>query len=485
MNIKRQRLRYITNDFLASALGWCVFYVYRFDLTGHITHHTLEGFFSDPQVIQNLILSPFVWVGLFAFSGYYHQPYFRSYLDELQNTLSTVVVGTLLFFFSIVIDDVPIVDDEWLGFLKTPHVSPRVYLQILLTMFGCIFLPVYFGRYFITHRTNELIRKGKLGLRTLIIGSGRAAASLERELTTAPRKSGFLLMGCLTTGEEHPGHRAPQLPQVGDLHDLKKLMRTLDVEAFLLAPDKRDRKILYRQLFALLPYGLPIQLRIQPNEEFGLSFRPKSLTSIPMVSFGADCIPPFRRNVKRLGDIVVACLALLILSPLMLALMIIIPMDSKGSVFYAQERIGRLGHPFKMYKFRSMRTDAEPEGPQLSKSDDPRITRLGHYLRKYRLDELPQFWNVLRGDMSLVGPRPERAFYIDRIMEYAPHYSLLLQLRPGITSWGMVKYGYAGDVFQMVERMRYDQMYLENCTLAVDLKIIGYTIQTVITGKGI
>jgi lipopolysaccharide/colanic/teichoic acid biosynthesis glycosyltransferase len=252
-----------------------------------------------------------------------------------------------------------------------------------------------------------------------------------------------------------------------------------------LAPDKRDRKILYRQLFALLPYGLPIQLRIQPNEEFGLSFRPKSLTSIPMVSFGADCIPPFRRNVKRLGDIVVACLALLILSPLMLALMIIIPMDSKGSVFYAQERIGRLGHPFKMYKFRSMRTDAEPEGPQLSKSDDPRITRLGHYLRKYRLDELPQFWNVLRGDMSLVGPRPERAFYIDRIMEYAPHYSLLLQLRPGITSWGMVKYGYAGDVFQMVERMRYDQMYLENCTLAVDLKIIGYTIQTVVTGKGI
>jgi lipopolysaccharide/colanic/teichoic acid biosynthesis glycosyltransferase len=132
-----------------------------------------------------------------------------------------------------------------------------------------------------------------------------------------------------------------------------------------------------------------------------------------------------------------------------------------------------------------MRVDAELSGPQLSKTDDPRITKLGHVLRKYRLDELPQFWNVLRGDMSLVGPRPERAYYIERIMETAPQYSLLLQLRPGITSWGMVKYGYAGDVFQMIERMRYDLMYLGDCTIPMDLKIIGYTIRTVITGKGI
>jgi lipopolysaccharide/colanic/teichoic acid biosynthesis glycosyltransferase len=169
----------------------------------------------------------------------------------------------------------------------------------------------------------------------------------------------------------------------------------------------------------------------------------------------------------------------------LIVLMVLVATDSPGPIFYSQERIGRLGRPFRMFKFRSMRIDAESSGPQLSKTDDPRITRIGHVMRKYRLDELPQFWNVLRGDMSLVGPRPERAYYIERIMETAPQYSLLLQIRPGITSWGMVKYGYAGDIFQMIERMRYDLMYLNDCTIPMDLKIIGYTIRTVVTGKGI
>ena len=132
-----------------------------------------------------------------------------------------------------------------------------------------------------------------------------------------------------------------------------------------------------------------------------------------------------------------------------------------------------------------MYTDAEQNGPQLSSVKDHRITRIGRYLRKFRIDELPQFYNVLRGDMSLVGPRPERDFFIRQIMDLAPYYSRLLQVRPGITSWGMVKYGYASSVFQMVERMRYDLMYINNCTLTVDLKILGFTIRTVLTGKGI
>jgi exopolysaccharide biosynthesis polyprenyl glycosylphosphotransferase len=267
--------------------------------------------------------------------------------------------------------------------------------------------------------------------------------------------------------------------------NIRCLLVDRDIEAVILAPDHRDRKVIYRLIHTLLPYGCPILLRAQEDEYIEGGTRTRSLTALPMLRFGADCIPPFRRNLKRAADIVVAALALIVLSPVFLALAVWIAMDSPGPVFYSQERVGRLGRPFRMYKFRSMRIDAESTGPQLSRTDDPRITKLGHVLRKYRLDELPQFWNVLRGDMSLVGPRPERPYYIDRIMATAPQYSVLLQLRPGITSWGMVKYGYAGDVFQMIERMRYDLMYLDNCTIPMDLKIIGYTIRTVLTGKGI
>ena len=155
------------------------------------------------------------------------------------------------------------------------------------------------------------------------------------------------------------------------------------------------------------------------------------------------------------------------------------------SVFFSQERIGYRGRPFRIYKFRTMYVDAEERGPLLASENDRRITPFGRVMRKYRLDELPQFWNVLKGDMSLVGPRPERKYFIDRIVRKAPYYYLLHNVRPGITSLGMVKYGYAENVEQMVERLKYDILYYENMSLLLDLTILIYTVKTVFTGKGI
>ena len=188
---------------------------------------------------------------------------------------------------------------------------------------------------------------------------------------------------------------------------------------------------------------------------------------------------------KRCFDIVVAALLLVLLSPVFLVLAIAIKVDSPGPVFYRQERVGYRKKPFRIIKFRTMRPDAERCGPALSEADDPRVTTLGRRLRKYRLDELPQFWNVLRGDMSLVGPRPERAYYVDLIVARAPYYSLVHQVRPGITSLGMVKYGYASNVEQMVQRLRYDLLYIENISITTDLKILIHTVTTVVTGRGI
>ena len=188
--------------------------------------------------------------------------------------------------------------------------------------------------------------------------------------------------------------------------------------------------------------------------------------------------------LKRTFDIVTASLMLIFLSPVILVIALAITLDSKGGVFFRQERVTQYGRKFRIYKFRTMVAEAEPNGPQLSSENDMRITHIGRFLRKYRIDEIPQFWNVLKGEMAFVGPRPERAYYIEKIIRVAPYYTLLQQVRPGLTSWGMVKFGYATTVEEMVERSKYDLIYIGNMSLTVDVKILIYTIRTVLTGKG-
>jgi exopolysaccharide biosynthesis polyprenyl glycosylphosphotransferase len=195
-------------------------------------------------------------------------------------------------------------------------------------------------------------------------------------------------------------------------------------------------------------------------------------------------MPTWQFSLKRIVDISVSALALMVLSPLFLVLAILVRLSSPGPIFFRQDRIGKFGRVFRIIKFRSMYCDAEKDGPQLSSSTDPRITPIGRWMRRTRMDETPQFWNVLKGDMSLVGPRPERQHFIDAIMEVAPHYRHLHKVRPGITSWGQVKFGYAENVEQMVRRLKYDILYIENMSLAVDLKILAYTVLIILRGDG-
>ena len=189
-------------------------------------------------------------------------------------------------------------------------------------------------------------------------------------------------------------------------------------------------------------------------------------------------------HLKRLLDIIFAIIAALLLSPFLLIIAIITKISSIGGIIYKQERIGFNEKPFTIYKFRSMYVDAEKNGPALTKDNDCRITKWGKFMRAWRLDELPQLWNIIKGDMSLVGPRPERKFYIDQVLKQSPQYYSLLKVKPGLTSWGMIKFGYASSVDEMIQRMEYDLNYIEHASLLLDLRIILHTFSLVISGKG-
>jgi len=203
-----------------------------------------------------------------------------------------------------------------------------------------------------------------------------------------------------------------------------------------------------------------------------------------LISVHPELLPDWQQAIKRATDLFVAGVTIVFLSPLYLFAAIKTKLSSKGPIFYKQERIGLYGQPFYIIKFRSMYTDAEKEGPKLSSDTDSRITKWGKIMRKWRIDEIPQFFNILKGDMSLVGPRPERQFFIDKIVATHPHYKYLHRVKPGLSSWGMVEYGYAENVEQMIERMKYDLLYIQNCSIILDWKIKIYTLKVVFQGRG-
>lgn len=473
----QQRTKYVLADWVSTNIAILLYNILRYRLIeeGRPTSvfPTLGSFLSSEWILIEQAVLPLLMVGIYALSGYYNNVFLKSRVQELLNTASTALVGTAIVFFGVLINDLE------------PH--RRFVFDLVVPLYLLLFVLVYIPRLAITHRTARNLRLGRWGFNTLIVGVGRAAISFEQRLRNPRTMTGMRVVGfvdpvpALPLSSSMDGQSLP----VYKIDDIEQVCRDNDIKRLIVTPHRNGMHATTELINSLLPLGLPIYITADVHQLLTTRPRLTNVASEPLIDITQCHMAPSTLNLKRLGDVVVSAIALVAISPLMAAIAALIKLDSPGPVIYRQERIGLHKKPFKILKFRSMTTDAESAGPTLSTVEDPRITRIGRVLRKYRLDELPQFWNVLRGDMSLVGPRPERAYYIEQIVKRAPHYTIVQQMRPGITSWGMVKYGYASTVDQMIERLSYDILYIENASFVIDLKILIYTIRTVLTGKGI
>jgi exopolysaccharide biosynthesis polyprenyl glycosylphosphotransferase len=431
----------------------------------------MESFLLFKHVIRGQIIIPFGWLILHYFSGYYNNLLEKSRLNEFFITIQTTFIGTIGIFFTILLKNLP----EYF----------HVYYQQFIFLFLLSFIFTYLGRLTITLRTSDKIRKKEWSVRALILGNGEKAKEIQEKLKKPSESLGYTIHGFINTDSMCRHHKTLSLPTIGTLENLDALIKKYKIEELIVALDSDDDDELLRLLYSLYSYKLPIQLPVSRSKLLTGGIKIKSIVEFPLINVTNNNFSEAGKNIKFILDKFISATILLLLSPVYIYLMIRVKQDSSGPVFFKQERIGYGGRPFMIYKFRTMRYDAERDGPSLSTLNDERITPFGKTMRKYRLDELPQFWNVLKGDMSIVGPRPERKYYIDKIVKEAPYFYLLHNVKPGITSWGMVKFGYASNVKQMVERMQYDILYYENMSLGLDLKILFYTIKTIITGKGI
>lgn len=465
---RKQLIKYLVGDYIAANIIWLLANIFRYDyIAFSLGFHDLASYLLSGKVIAGQIIIPLFWLLLYYLSGYYNDPMRKSRLSELNKTLVSVEVGVLILFFVIVVNDLP----------RDYH----IYYQLLGILFIGQFILTFCIRALFTQSLTKKIHQRKIGFNTLIIGAGERAWKLEQELNSQPQSLGYLIKGFIDTGNE------PCVIQdhfVGKWKDIETIIQENEIEEIIVAQNSTNDKELFELLNGLYCFNLPIKALASENSILSRSIKMSSIYASPMIEITRDNMSEGEKNIKNVLDRFVAALALLLLSPLLAWIAWKIKKGSPGNVFYLQERLGYRGKPFIMFKFRTMNMNAEENSPLLSSKNDNRITKFGKVMRKYRLDELPQFWNVLKGEMSLVGPRPERKYFADQIAVTAPYYYQIFSVKPGITSWGMVKYGYANTVEKMIERLQYDLIYLENRSIGIDIKILIYTIKTILTGKG-
>ena len=423
---KKQQLLYILVDIFSSLLVWGSFLIFRWLVYDGRVFSVDSVLIPMFNFYTPLIAYPIGCLIIYYLSGYYLRPLRKPYLRELRRTFISALIISFGAFFIFIIDD--------------PVTQYERYITSLIVLFVLQFIGSYIPRLLVTYISHKF------------------------------------------------DHDEPRIYTIHSMNEVEQFELAHQLEPYdeviLDFKSKSKENDIYTLINRLYPCNVEISVVPSLYDMLTGAAMIDDVSDQPLIRISEHKMSDTGLCIKRAFDVVVSAMMLILLSPLYLILSLLVWYSSKGPVFYKQERIGLHGLPFNIIKFRTMCVHAEEATPQLSADDDPRITKVGKWMRKYRLDELPQFWNILRGEMSIVGPRPERRYFINQIEEKAPYYCMIYKIRPGLTSWGPIKVGYTDTLDKMIRRLNYDIVYIENMSIRLDIKIMFHTIGVIFNGKG-
>jgi exopolysaccharide biosynthesis polyprenyl glycosylphosphotransferase len=459
-----EKILILSTDFITINLAWILYFILRVQ-TGWFELLTM------PEFPITMLVIYFYWIIIFTFVGMYRTWFAASRFDEIATLFKASFVGIFILFFLIFIDD----------YLHGVSSSTRI---LIFLYWGLFLVLVGAGRLFIRSLQRNLLIKGYGRKNALIVGFNKKAHEVHDEILKH-KALGLDIKGYISVNGTTVGKEYNSTPVLGFVNETEKVIDDTNTKEVIIALDKADNDVLVDLIAKCEPKN--VGLKIVPDLYEILSGQAKTsqIYGLPLIDIMPQLMPEWEKKIKRLIDIIVSFLILIITLPVTIITAVLIKIESEGPIFFRQTRCGMNDTVFKIVKFRSMYNDAEKlTGPVWSQKDDPRITKVGRFIRKVRIDEIPQMYNVLKGEMSLVGPRPERPFFVEKLSKEIKYYKRRLKVRPGITGWAQVKHKYDETVEDVKIKLRYDLFYIENMSLRMDFKILFRTVFVVLFAKG-